>query len=158
MYSNKSFDGLTQHNYIRLFLDDSRWSKYSSVFSFDRDTVLKLLNDAKDTRNDAAHFHTDEITPEQRMRLKLCRDWLARHAAIVSSTFTGVVLEPDEQQNLDIQHTETPLSLVEGSDTPVTPTEEESFSEEDKRLDSRYAPLAIFLQKVPINDVSISLF
>lgn len=157
MHSNKSFDKLTQHNYIRLLLDESRWVKYSSVFSFDRDTVLKLLNDAKDTRNDAAHFHTDEITPEQRMRLKLCRDWLARHAAIVSSTVTGVVLEPDEQQNLDIQRTETPPSLVEGSDTPVTLTEEEIFSEEDKRLDSRYAPLTIFLQKVPINDVSISL-
>lgn len=157
MYSNKSFDGLTQHNYIRLLLDDSRWPKYSSVFSFDRDTVLKLLNDAKDTRNGAAHFHTDEITPEQRMRLKLCRDWLARHTTIVSSTFTGVALEPDEQQNLDIQRTETPPSLVEGSDTTITPTEEENFSEEEKRLDSRYAPLAIFLQKVPINDVSISL-
>ncbi len=112
MYSNKSFDELTQHNYIRLLLDESRWLKYSSIFSFDRDTVLKLLNDAKDTRNDAAHFHTDEITSEQRMRLKLCRDWLARHTAIVSSTFTGVVLEPDEQQNRDIQRTETPPSLV----------------------------------------------
>src|SRR5260370_1973268 len=69
MYSNKSFDELTQHNYIRLLLDESRWLKYSSIFSFDRDTVLKFLNDAKHTRNNPAHFHTHKITPQHLMPL-----------------------------------------------------------------------------------------
>ncbi len=159
LFPNKSFDKLSQHNYIQLFLDQSRWLKYSSIFSFDHETVFNLLDDARKTRNAAAHFHPEEITAKQRERLKFCRDWLAHHATIVSSTFSGAVLEPDEQQNLDIQHAETPLSLVEESDVTdgSTPTEEDIFSEEDKRLNSRYGPLAIFLQKVPIDSERISL-
>ncbi len=159
MYSDKSFDDLSEFNYIRLLLDQSRWERYCTVFSFDRDTIFNLLKDAKDTRNAAAHFHTDEITSEQRRRQKLCRDWLARHSPIISSTLIGVTLEPDEQQNLDIQHTETPASLVEevNEAEEIALIEEDILTVEDKRLDARYAPLAIWLQKVPITDESISL-
>jgi Domain of unknown function (DUF4268) len=157
--SKKAFDALSQYDYIRLLLDQNRWPKYSSIFSFDHDTVFNLLDDARKTRNAAAHFHTDEITIEQRERLKFCRDWLARHTAIVSSTFTGMVLEPDEQQNLHIQQAETPPNLIEESNAidGIAPTEENILTEEDKRLESRYSPLAIWLQKVPISDESISL-
>lgn len=156
MFPRKSFEDLSQYEYIRLLLDDSRWPKYSSIFSFDCETVFKILVDAKNTRNDYAHFHTEEITTEQRERLKFCRDWLARHTAIVSSTLTGVVAEPDEAQNLEIQQAETPPSLIEEPGATALTTDD-NLSEEDKRLNSRYAPLAIWLQKVPINEESISL-
>jgi CBS domain-containing protein len=155
MFPKKSFEDLSQYDYIRMLLDDSRWPKYSSIFSFDCETVFKILVDAKNTRNDYAHFHAEEITTEQRERLKFCRDWLARHTAIVSSTLTGVVVEPDEAQNLKIQQAETPPNLIEESDSNDSIAL--NLTEEVKRLNSRYAPLAIWLQKVPINEESISL-
>lgn len=155
----KPFEKLSQHEYIRLLLDNSRWPKYSSIFSFDCETVFNILDDARKTRNAYAHFHTEEITTEQRERLKFCRDWLARHTAIVSSALTGVVVEPDEAQKLEIQHAETPPSLIEEPDSTdgIALTREDNLTQEDRRLNSRYAPLAIWLQKVPINEESISL-
>jgi hypothetical protein len=118
-----------------------------------------MLDDAQKTRNAYAHFHTEEITVERRERLKFCRDWLARHTSIVTSTLTGVVIEPDEVQNLEIQHAETPPSLIEEPDTSdsIALTKEDNLTEEDKRLENRFGPLAIWLQKVPINAESISL-
>jgi len=157
--SRKDFDCLSQHEYLRLLLDQNRWPKYSSIFSFDHDTVFNLIDDARKNRNAAAHFHTDEITTKQRERLKFCRDWLARHDAIVSNTFLGMVLEPDEQQNLDIQQAETPPNLIEEPNAinSIASTVENILTEEDKRLEHRYSPLAVWLQKVPISDESISL-
>ncbi len=159
LFPKKTFDSLSQHQYICLLLDQSRWPKYSSIFSFDLETVFNMLDDARKTRNNYAHFHTEEITVEQRERLKFCRDWLARHADIVSGTLTGVVIEPDEEQNLEIQHTETPPSLIEETDTlgNIAPTKDDNLTEEEKRLDNRFGPLAIWLQKVPISTESISL-
>jgi predicted transcriptional regulator len=159
MFPNKTFDSLSQHQYIRLLLHESRWPRYSSVFSFDHETVFNLLDDARKTRNDYAHFHWEEITVGKRERLKFARDWLARHAAIVSSTLTGIVVEPDEVQNMEIQQAETPPSLIEEPDdtSDVTSIGGDNLTEENMRLEKRYEPLAVWLQKVPIKDESISL-
>lgn len=77
----------------------------------------------------------------------------------MSCTLAGVVIEPDEEQNLEIQHKETPPSLIEETDNlgNITSAIDNSLTEEEKRLDNRFGPLAIWLQKVPLSTESISL-
>jgi len=151
----KTFDTLSQHNYVTMLLHPDRWSRYSSVFSFDRDIVLKLLDDARKTRNAAAHFHSQEITPEQRERLKFCRDWLARYESIIYTIFGNSAQEVEEQS--DIKYQETPPTLME---EPITANDikaaEGSLSEETRRIDNRYAPLTTWLQKQPLEEERVS--
>jgi CBS domain-containing protein len=171
--STKPFDQLTQNHYIDLFLHNSRWSRYSTIFSFDRNKIRTLLDDARTTRNDAAHFRTKEITAEQRERLKFCRDWLARHQAAISDAFQLNIEEVVRPDNISETSNERPISssLQTAIDANVVDeaTSSDSIVEESRDLeiapvaevsntsDSRYAPLAIWLQNVPLEEPSIVL-
>jgi len=148
--SPKPFDKLTLNHYIELFLHQSRWSRYSSIFSFERKKIYSLLDEARKTRNDAAHFRSEEITSAQREQLKICRDWLARHESAVLNEFqskdTGIELK-QIAASLPISYTISEVSADE-----VIPTEEVLSSS-----DSRYAPLALRLQEQPLDYSKIQL-
>ena len=153
---NKKYEKLTQHDFVEILLHDSLWEKYSSIFSFEHDTVHRMLIDAKDTRNDAAHFHTEDISTEQRQRLKFCRDWLYRHASLVSAVFESNTTDISEQQVEDIKNAETPSGIIEES-TLSNDDNKVNANTEEISLEKQYSRLSTWLQKVPIDKERISL-
>ena len=170
---SKPFEQLTQSQFIDLFLHESCWSHYSTIFSLDRQKIRVLLDDARKTRNDAAHFRNEEITSEQRERLKFCRDWLARYQSTISDAFhlnSEEVVSPENILESSDEQTifQSFPSTVESNIEEVLITSDTSFIEsKDLKValmsevldpsDSRYAPLAIWLQSQPLGKERITL-
>lgn len=161
----RPFDKLSLNDYIELFVHKARWERYRSVFDLDASACRKLLVTVRDIRNELAHFRS-EMTPHKREQLRFCKEWLARHqpqiSLIVSSATaasSGRVenaarpIEPLNENGKKIiadmftnfvklirlgkfdGNEEIPLQLVE--------------SEESR--ESRYTPLAIYLQTLPLD-------
>lgn len=130
----KAFEELTLYDYIQLFR--KHWSKYSSIFELDLDAIDKLFNEVRLTRNAIAHFR--EVLPHQREQLKFCADLLAQHqSALFPETSNTQVVSTTELIGDTAQATVN-ASVVEVDVAPV--------AEEPTPDESRYAPLAIWLQ------------
>jgi hypothetical protein len=109
-----------------------------------------LLDNVRRTRNDLAHFR-GEITAEQREQLRFCAAWLERHPVSI----------PVDWPSYQVQETRDPAVIREstvdygtsaGDSDPIVPTEEELGPG-----DSRYAPLAIWLQSRPPTQDRVAL-
>lgn len=123
----KAFDELTLSEYTELLLHKSRWHLYRSFFHLQRDALRTLLEPVRETRNMLAHFR-GEISARQRQQLRFCADWLAQHPGDQLTEVVGGI------------PVSWPVSTSE-TDVAVVPTEEALGPG-----DSRYAPLAIWLQ------------
>ncbi|MCB8945210.1 MAG: DUF4268 domain-containing protein [Ardenticatenaceae bacterium] len=145
------FSDLTLYDYIELFLHKDRWSKYQPVFHLNREQIGKLLHNVRITRNDLAHFR-DDISDEQRRQLHFCAKWLSRHQETLLQ-----VLIPEEVEELVEEVNEPvniidPEAVIDASDEEIEPIEDEI-----NPADSRYAPLAIWLQNQPAAKDSVTL-
>jgi len=150
----KSFDDLTLYDFIEMLLDKSRWSEYQSVFHLDRGAVRNLLDRVRDTRNALAHFR-GEITAAQRDHLRFSANWLAQYQEAVSTLFVTPMESsvPAEISETLIDYKLQIQDSIELSDlAAVLPIEDEADPRE-----SRYAPLAIWLQNHPPDDNSTQL-
>lgn len=143
----KEFDELTLHEYTELLLQKSRWDSYRAFFDLAPQALRTLLSSVREIRNDLAHFR-GEISSTQRDRLSFCADWLAQHPAEqllehlvgIPVSWPASTSEADQEQ----------VMVAEAGATYETPTETEvPIVPTDEVLgpgDSRYAPLAIWLQ------------
>lgn len=157
----KPFELLTLNEYIELFLSKTRWDKYKSVFNLDPNSCRKLLTAVRDIRNELAHFRAD-ITPHKREELRFCKEWLARHQAEVAKAFaptaTEVAAAPTTSVGDNVAGTkgynvnEAIAELLkhlrrgkidESDEVPV------QLAEPEDSRESRYAPLAVYLQSLP---------
>jgi len=147
--TTKSLDDLTLYDYIQLLLHKSKWPSFNSVFQLKPEAVRNLLNGVRETRNDLAHFH-GEISSGQRDQLHFCIDWLELKRQAVMDAF---------QVNADVTETEQAAVILPSTQPiPVSPSEEIAPVEETLRSnDSRYAPLAIWLQQQPLRQEKIPL-
>lgn len=148
----KAFDKLTLDDYIRLFVQEERWKRYSRFFLRESKEMQKLLEDIRDIRNALAHFRIETITDEQRDKILYYEEWL-------ESFYTDIVKE----------FLPSPLSEnaddMEPANIPPIHTEPKADSasievlqlEEEKPSDSRYAPLAVWLQEQPSSERAIKL-
>jgi CBS domain-containing protein len=152
----ESFDKLTFDDYIRLFLHEDRWERYQRVFSIDRQYIKKLLEDVRDTRNAVAHFRIETITDEQRDKIQFCKDWLESFNSGIKEDFRVDITPPMPRHETSIweSHNEKPLV---GADTMKADTVAVSQLAEETPHDSRYAPLATWLQEQPIDDKTVPL-
>lgn len=139
----REFENLSLSDYITLLLDRQRWPRFADIFSLERDALSTLLHRVRETRNALAHFR-GEITAEQREQLRFSASWLAQYQDIVMAAFgqpTNVLPAesvPDEP--------ETEIEVIPKTDVAeqILPIEDEAEPQE-----SRYAPLAIWLQNQP---------
>ena len=139
----KPFDDLHFNEYIDLLLHADRWPRYSQAFHVDKPLIRKLLEAVRRTRNDLAHLRED-ITPQQRDELQFCTKWLARYETSIQEAFgthqAAVATQPTDPI--------IPSVIVEDPGSPelhVSPPEDAVGPR-----DSRYAPLALFLQQQPL--------
>ena len=138
----KAWDKLSLDEYITLLLHDQQWTQFAPIFRLDRAALRSLLESVRTTRNDLAHFRTD-ITTRQRDELRFCKEWLLRHEEAVLAAFDG-----DEAMAIDLPAAADPP--VSSGDPMSIPTEELSPG------DSRYAPLALYLEGVQQDQVQLT--
>jgi CBS domain-containing protein len=132
----KEFERLSLGNYIKLLLIEESWEKLKGAFELPTpEAVRNYLDGIRRTRNALAHFQGD-ISPDQRMQLRDCADWLNR-----------CWNDYEEQRTLALKDStvivKTQVGIADGVDT--------GMSEETIPSDSRYAPLSSFLQGQPGN-------
>jgi CBS domain-containing protein len=166
----KPFERLSLNEYIEMFLSRSRWDRYKSVFQLDPNACRKLLGPIRDIRNELAHFRA-EITPHKREQLRFCKEWLARHqdevakvfappAAEVISPTAGAGGEGDSaglawkiETGAGVAEIFKAISLKK-SDSEDLPVQ---LAEPPDSRQSRYAPLALFLQSLPAEQDKVEM-
>ena len=154
----RAFDELALSEYIGLLLHPSRWDFYRPFFALARDALRTLLEGVRDTRNMLVHFR-GEISSTQRDQLRFCVDWLARHPA---EQLTKHALAIPVSWPIDTTETGQPrLKVAEtGAIYEASPETEVPIAPAEELLgpgDSRYAPLAIWLQSQSANLDRIAL-
>ncbi|WP_239112997.1 DUF4268 domain-containing protein [Halomicronema sp. CCY15110] len=166
----KGFGDLTLYEYIQLFRNV--WAHYQTSFKdIDWKAIDQLLDAVRSIRNAIAHFR--EITPQQREQLKFCADFLDRHRPSVEvlepETAKVAVTLPSPNFSAAInQISQLPgqvSSFIPGSwqlpqfmngDSPCDIAEIRPPDEEVDPLESRYAPLAAWLQSQEQNKVTLA--
>jgi len=148
----KSFNDLTMNEIITLFLHQDRWPRYQPAFSIEPKAIFNLLDNIRQTRNILAHFRR-ELTATQRDQLRVGVNWLERHQAKVREIFalpalgdTGpaaVGAKGDEDRPVD--------------SSPILTDEPDSIVDDLGPDESRYAALAVFLQRQPPNEDNLTL-
>ncbi|MEM9121026.1 MAG: DUF4268 domain-containing protein [Cyanobacteria bacterium P01_F01_bin.56] len=154
----KAFEELTLYEFIQIF--KNLWSQHSADFKeLTWEAVNQLLEDVRQTRNAIAHVR--EVTPQQREQLKFCAAFLDRHRPVIdipseeeieSEVYSQVVSGKTVFHGTvgNVAGTNHGQMVVgEGAqgekfapdDETLNPTEEEI-----DHNDSRYAPLAVWLQ------------
>ncbi len=147
--SAKTLEDLTLYDYVQLLLHKSKWTSLNTVFQLKAEAIRNLLDGVRKTRNDLAHFH-GEISPNQRDQLHFCADWLEHHRLAVLNAFQ-VSTEVVELKQTEISPSMT-SSTIEPSVEEVAPVEETL-----RPNDSRYAPLALWLQQQSLRQEKIAL-
>ena len=147
----KMFDDLTFAEYASLLLHRSRWPDYGRLFGLDSKAVQKLLDEVRQTRNILAHFR-GEISPKQRDQLRFCAGWLAQHPPVIPVTQMVYDAARLSEEAHVVKEARAPYAASGSSDTRVVPADEELAPD-----DSRYAPLALWLQSQPISHDRVTL-
>jgi CBS domain-containing protein len=130
------FDQLTLANYIDLFLANRYWARYEAIFELDKTAMHNLLNSVRQTRNDLFHFR--EISAAQSDQLKYCYSLLYNHQDEIYQAFAKDDADDEE--------------IVKPGQTTASPVDEQTVipvEDEPAPHESRYAPLAIWLQGQP---------
>ncbi|MGB3292353.1 MAG: DUF4268 domain-containing protein, partial [Phormidesmis sp.] len=142
--TQKTFDELTLYELTQIF--KNIWPQYQAGFNdLEWNSIDSLLDEIRETRNAIAHFR--EVTPQQRRQLQYCATLLDNHRPSFEIEETEkAVTAADQPASSDAPHfleSTQKGSTVETTSIlhPANPPEE---LEAD---DSRYAPLAIWLQQ-----------
>lgn len=151
----KSFEELTLYEYSQLLLHPRRWGFYKNTLELEPAAIRQLLDDVRTTRNILAHFR-GEVSAVQRDQLRFCRDWLTAHQMGIPVNW------PVTEPVLRVGQIAAQAAISEPeavNEVASDVREDEIMPIEDEPLpgESRYAPLAIFLQSRPPADDSIDL-
>jgi hypothetical protein len=146
----RAFEELTLYEYTELLLHKRCWDLYRPLLNLECAAIRKMLNGVRETRNALAHFR-GEISPAQRDQLKFCSEWLENHPIGIPVSWSApTVVAPVEHRIL--RETGIAYETSATTDAEITPTEEELSPR-----DSRYAPLAIWLQSKPSSQDRVQL-
>jgi CBS domain-containing protein len=135
----KGFEELTFGEYTKMFLHKGRWALYEPVFTLERGAIGNLLERVRRARNKLAHFNGD-LDAGERASLRFCAGWLNDHQSAVEEAFFGKKAAPADG------------ATVSDAEVDAAPLEESADARE-----SRYAPLATWLQAVPADQDSVEL-
>jgi CBS domain-containing protein len=148
----KPFDDLTLYEYTELLLHKERWSLYWDIFNLEAEAIRRLLDKVRETRNALAHFRGD-VSSTRRDELKFCAEWLAQHPA--EELLEHLVGIPVDWSSAEIGMSGERLSVREKGPAYETLAETDSAIVLTEEVlgpdDSRYAPLAIWLQSRPLD-------
>ncbi|NTV65423.1 MAG: DUF4268 domain-containing protein [Oscillochloris sp.] len=163
----RAFEDLTLANYVALLTRKDRWDFYAPTFGLEPSALFSVLDEVRKIRNGLAHFR-GEISTRQRDLLRFCSDWLARHqptmpttVALVATSITAgapILDQPILGTSVTTQAANSGSAhgvvhdSIALSEAPQPPDAEEGQSS-----DSRYVPLARFLQSQPSDADAVEL-
>ena len=141
------FSDLTLANYVALLTRKDRWTFYQPTFGLEPRALYKMLDEVRKIRNGLAHFR-GEISHHQRDLLRFCSDWLARHQPTLPAPPVAPPTIVGSGDAVQEAHTSSAEGTVQG---PVAASEEPQppVFEEHPQRESRYEPLARYLQGQP---------
>lgn len=144
----KTFDDLTLGQYVSLLTSKKTWSFFEPIFRVPRGSIVALLDDIRNTRNDLAHFRK-EITIEQADQLRFCAEWLGRcwetyQQANSHNVITGQPMKMGETIAANETSQPNGSEKIEQNPEPV-----QIIAEEIKPMESKYAALADWLASQP---------
>lgn len=151
----KSFEQLSLSEYISLLCHSTTWTVLDPVLDIPKDSLRKLLDGVRKTRNDLAHFR-NEITSEQQDQLHFCAEWLVKRQLDWENKKQQALIDDlmkkvqEESLSPSVQQTDVVLPLQTIEKRQLGHSEEELDSlEQISPRDSRYAPLADYLLSQP---------
>lgn len=151
--SPKAFDKLSFDDYIKLFVQERRWERYKRIFLRERKEMQEVLEGIRNIRNALAHFRVETITNEQRDKILYCEEWLEGFHTAVMEEF-----QPDTSYEIaDTMELANSAAIANQSLEKDASLIEVLQLEEEKPSDSRYAPLAVWLQEQPHSERAIKL-
>ena len=142
--TQKTFDELTLYELTQIF--KNIWPQYQAGFNdLEWNSIDSLLDEIRETRNAIAHFR--EVTPQQRRQLQYCATLLDNHRPSFEIEETEkAVTAADPPASSDAPHVLE--STQKGSTVETTSILHPANPPEELEADdSRYAPLAIWLQQ-----------
>ena len=156
----RKFGDLTLSEYISLLIYDTTWNFIEPILRKPKKNVNNLLNGVREIRNDLAHFRGD-ITAKQRGLLIYCADWLTSRQEefqeIQKETMLRKLLNISESHQVHVsdqaiikvlKEQPTAYQVDHVLDSPAV-EETQVIAEETLPQDSRYTPLADWLQSQP---------
>jgi hypothetical protein len=136
-----------------LFYKDT-WKVLESILCFSKDALKELLNGIRFTRNALAHFH-GEISPEQQDQLRYCAGWLARCQEDFQNERQRIPVETLlaqeshlETKSVTVLENQNKVEQSHQIEIPSDPTDIQLIEQSNVK-DSRYSPLADWLQSQP---------
>lgn len=139
------FDRLSLDDYIRIFVHKSRWNRYENVFRIDSEAMEDLLKAVRNTRNDFAHFRIETIADEERRKIQYCNNWLESLDEALMREFKQGISVPESFPSVMEPLEEVSPAIV--IDSKKEASIEVIYLAEETPSDSRYAPLAVWLQE-----------
>lgn len=140
--SDRKFDDLTLNEYIQLARSNEAWAVLGPYFGISETAFWEMLEGVRKTRNKLMHFRPD-ITTVERDHLRFCAEWFKNHPPIT--------VEDDSKES-------DPPPFETGNEEVPEPSEQtatdDRFEDEDEEIESepvesKYAPLAKFLLRLP---------
>lgn len=144
--AGRRFRDLNLSEFVQMIVHGSKWKDhFQPLFGIEQDALKFMLEKVTKTRNALAHFH-GALDSSQRNHLRFCAEWLGRHPAPPAPNDGAA---PDQAP--PVTPPPPPPQPESSTDNKVS-APAESFSSED----SRYAPLAAFLQSQPGERAALS--
>lgn len=158
---DKTFDKLTFSEYMRLLFYKDIWNVLFPVLNIPKESLQKLLNDVRNTRNDLAHFR-NEISAEQQNQLRFCVEWITRkqedwEEKKQKEIITKYLINPNKEiENIPIDlYPSTREEIYPSNSDTTSPSrsseriKKPSLSLQNEPKESKYAPLADILLSQP---------
>lgn len=152
--NERGFDDLTLNEYIQLARKSEAWAVLGPHLGVSDRAFLEMLEGVRKTRNKLMHFRPD-VTPVERDYLRFCAEWFKNHPPLTPEGDSGAleVQPPIEVPPIDSTDTQPGQEVDNGEQG--APNENEDNLIETEPAESKYAPLANFLQKIPKNQERI---
>ncbi len=144
--TQKTFDDLTLYELTQIF--KNIWPQHQAGFNnLEWTAIDPLLEEIRETRNAIAHFR--EVTPQQRRQLQYCANLLDAHRPSFEIEVTEQEAVSSNSQLVSSNASQTPNATQSGLTAELIATRHPNNppEEELEAGDSRYAPLAIWLQQ-----------
>jgi CBS domain-containing protein len=151
----RKFDDLTLNEYIQLARKEEAWKVLGPQFGISDKAFLEMLEGVRKTRNKLMHFRPD-ITPVERDNLRFCAQWFKNYPPLTLEEECGDIedkiraeIPPHDRQDMlvEVELKGIEEDISEGADN----------STDAEPVQSKYAPLAAFLSKLPKSQERITL-
>lgn len=144
---DRKFDDLTLNEYIQLARKAEAWAVLGSHFGVSDKAFLEMLEGVNKTRNKLMHFRPN-VTSVERDHLRFCAEWFKHHPPLtLEEDSADVETQPHAEGSPDDSQSEqTEQELNDIDDAPI---ENDADEIENELVESKYAPLASFLLKLP---------